>query len=140
MNVQPKVLYPVLLFGAGILVSAGLLLAKPQASSEIQEPPAPLVRVVLASRSDVSMVVRTQGRVEPRAEIDLVAEVSGKVVEVAPTLAAGGFFHAGDLLVSVDPHDYALAVDKAKAEVARAEVRVAMEKAEGSIAVREWKD
>lgn len=140
MNVKPKMLYPVLIFGAGILASAALLLAKPHASSEVYEAPAPLVRVVTAVRGDIAMVVRTQGRVQPRAEIDMVSEVAGKVVEVAPSLAAGGFFEAGDLLVQVDPHDYALAVERMKAEVARAEVRVAMEKAEANVAVREWKD
>jgi multidrug efflux system membrane fusion protein len=140
MKLHRKALYPAVLLAAGIAMAFVLLLAKPRASTEIHEPPAPLVRVVPVATGDIPMVVRTQGRVEPRAEIDLVAEVAGKVVEVAPTLAAGGFFDQGDLLVRIDPHDYALAVDRAKAEVARAEVRIAMEKAEANVAVREWKD
>jgi multidrug efflux system membrane fusion protein len=140
MKIHRKALYPAVLLGAGIAMAFVLVLAKPRASTEIHEPPAPLVRVIPVASADVPMVVRTQGRVEPRAEIDLVAEVAGKVVEVAPTLAAGGFFEEGDLLVRIEPHDYALAVDRAKAEVARAEVRIAMEKAEANVAVREWKD
>jgi multidrug efflux system membrane fusion protein len=140
MKLHRKALYPAVLLAVGIVMAFVLVLAKPRASTEIHEPPAPLVRVVPVATGDIPMVVRTQGRVEPRAEIDLVAEVAGKVVEVAPTLAAGGFFGEGDLLVRIDPHDYALAVDRARAEVARAEVRIAMEKAEASVAVREWKD
>ncbi len=140
MKIHRKALYPALLLGTGIVMAFVLVLAKPRASTEIHEPPAPLVRVIPVAAGDVPMIVRTQGRVEPRAEIDLVAEVAGKVVEVAPTLAAGGFFSQGDLLVRLEPDDYALAVDRTKAEVARAEVRVAMEKAEANVAVREWKD
>jgi membrane fusion protein, multidrug efflux system len=140
MNLGRKALYPILLLAGGVAAAFALVVAKPRASTEIHEAPAPLVRVIEVTMGDVPMMVRTQGRVEPRAEIDLVAEVAGKVVEVAPTLAAGGFFAEGDLLVRIEPHDYKLAVDRAKAEVARAEVRVAMEKAEANVAVREWKD
>ena len=138
MNISKKALYPALFLGAGIVMAFFLVFAKPQASTEVHEAPAPLVRVVPATSGDVAMVVRTQGRVEPRAEIDLVAEVAGKVVEVAPTLAAGGFFATGDLLVRIEPLDYALAVDRAKAEVARAVGRGALEKAEAKVELREW--
>ncbi len=140
MKLHPKVLLPIALVAGSAVLAIALVVARPRASSDVHEPPAPLVRVVEAAPGDVALVVRTQGRVEPRAEIDLVVEVGGKVLEVAPTLAAGGFFRTGDLLVRLDPLDYRLAVDRTKAEVARAEVRVAMEKAEAEVAVREWKD
>lgn len=140
MKLHPKVLLPLVLIGSGGVLAVALVLGRPRAATEVHEPPAPLVRVVEAVTTDLELVVRTQGRVEPRAEIDLVVEVGGKVLEVAPTLAAGGFFREGDLLVRLDPLDYRLAVDRTKAEVARAEVRVAMEKAEAEVAIREWKD
>lgn len=136
---SPKVLYPLVTIAASLLLALLLVVAKPQAEPEIHSPPAPLVRVVEAVAGDVELVVRAQGRVAPRTEIDLVAEVSGKVAEVAPSLAAGGFFATGDVLVRIEHRDYELAVERGKAEVARAEVAVAMEEAEAEVAVREWK-
>lgn len=140
MRLKPTALYPLLVLGGGALLAMLMLLGRPQEVPIVHEPPAPLVRVVEVALRDLPLVVRTQGRVAPRSEIDLVTEVSGRIVEVAPALAAGGFFRKDDVLLRIDPHDYELAVDRARAEVARAEVRIAMEKAEAEVALREWKD
>lgn len=135
-----KVLFPLLALAAGIVVSMLMMVARPQAVAVVHEAPEPLVRVVTVAKSDIPMFVRSQGRVTPLSEIDLVAEVTGKIVEIAPALAAGGYFSQGEVLARVDPYDYELALERARAEVAGAEVRVAMEEAEAEVAVREWKD
>src|SRR5690606_30421034 len=98
-----------------------MIVARPNAEPEIHTPPAPLVRVVTVTSAEERLIVRAQGRVAPRTEIDLVAEVSGKLIEVAPSLASGGFFTSGDVLARIEPHDYQLAVERAKADVAQAE-------------------
>lgn len=104
------------------------------------DPPAlaPLVRVLVAHPAPVRIDVDTQGTVEARTSIELGAQVGGQVVAVADALRAGGFFRKGDVLVTIDPQDYRLAVVQQEAEVARAELRLLQEQAEAQAAVRAW--
>ena len=56
----------------------------------------------------------------PRSETDLIAEVSGRVVELSQSLVTGGFFKEGDVLLRIDPLDYEIALEQASAQVQRA--------------------
>ncbi len=80
----------------------------------------PWAEVVRAVPSRVRLSVETQGSVEPRMESDLVAEVAGRVVEVAGALQAGGVVAAGDVLVRIDDRDYRNALARARATRDRA--------------------
>ena len=82
--------------------------------------------VVRAVPGRVDLTVETQGTVVPRMESDLVAEVAGRVVEVADSLQAGGVVASGDVLVRIDDRDYRNALARAQAaqERARSEVEV----------------
>ena len=61
----------------------------------------------------VKLNIRSQGVVVPRTEIDLVPEVAGQIIQLHPSLVAGGFFEAGDILVTIDPRDYDYAIAEA---------------------------
>ena len=82
---------------------------------------APLVRVEIAKPQEFQFVVRAQGSVSPRTESELVPQVSGEVVWVSNSLAAGGFFEQGDPLARIDRADYDVQLETARANVARAE-------------------
>ncbi len=84
------------------------------------------------------VVVNGHGEVVPRVAVDVVPQVAGKVVKVHPSLVAGGFFRAGDALVVIDPRDYELALERAQASVARAQVSLQREQAEAVVAREEW--
>ncbi len=101
-------------------------------------PSYPMVRVVPVTRGPVKMVVRTQGTVEPSAEISLVSEVAGRIVWVSPSLVSGGFFKKGDILCRVDQADYKDAVFLAEARVADARSRLEMARADAKAAKEEW--
>ncbi len=100
----------------------------------------PAVRVVTATAADVRIDVETQGTVEPLRTLDLATEVGGRIVEMSPSLRAGGFFAKGDLLVGIERADYELAIVQQEANVARAELRLLQERAEASAAVRAWQE
>ncbi len=85
----------------------------------------PLVAVHIAERVDQPVVVSGHGTVEPRVRIDLVPQVSGKVVYTAPSLTDGGEFDANEVLIRIEPVDYELAVEQAEAAVSTAAARVA---------------
>ena len=58
------------------------------------------------------------GTVRPRAEIDVAAEISGRVVWVAPAFQSGGRVRQGQLLFRIDDADYRNQVEQARASVA----------------------
>ena len=84
--------------------------------------------------------VTSQATVRPRTETQLVPEISGRVTSVAPSFAEGGFFDAGDVLVTIDPFDYEQAVVSARSQLAQSRLRLAQEEAEAEVARREWQE
>ncbi len=99
----------------------------------------PLVRVAVAEARDVAVVVKAYGTVRPRDQLDVTPRVAGELVEVAPSLVSGGFVRRGDLLLRIDPRDYELAVERARAEVARAEYELELARARAEAAREEWR-
>lgn len=98
----------------------------------------PGVRVHVVALEDVDLAVFSEGTVRPRTESQLVPEISGRIMSVAPSFAEGGFFEAGDILVTIDPFDYEQAVISARAQLAQSRLRLAEEEAEAEVAGREW--
>ncbi|MHC5028949.1 MAG: efflux RND transporter periplasmic adaptor subunit, partial [Planctomycetota bacterium] len=123
---------------AAIAGGAFIVSSAPEVDTVVPEPVVPLVRVLEVQPTAMTQRVTSNGTVMPRTEATLVAEVSGRIVSVAESFASGGFFEAGEELVRLDARDYELALTRAEAEVARAEVAVAREEAEGDMARREW--
>ena len=106
----------------------------------VDQPPAPpLVRVATAASLPVRLDVATQGTVEPLRVVDLSAEVGGRIVATNDALRAGGTFHADEVLLTLDPTDFDLAIKNQEATVARAELRLLQEQAEADAAVRAWR-
>ncbi len=139
------------LVGAG--ASSRLLIAfqnKPEKEDHAIE--GALVEVLEAPTTSLAVRVESQGQVEPRVQIDLVPQVSGKVVSISRALIAGGFFKAGEVLVTIEPTDYELALERAqaaiesargmielrKAEVESAKTDLQLEQAEAEVSLAEW--
>ncbi len=126
----------VLILAAGGLFAMKAMKPQVQKKQVVFQPP--LIRAITVAPSDYRYTVHSQGTVQPRTESQLVPEVSGKILKVSPAFNSGGFFEKGDILVEIDPYDYRQAVIRAKAEVARAELRLAREEAEAAVAIKEW--
>lgn len=103
-------------------------------------PPAPSVDTVVVQPQGMALSVNTQGTVQPRRQIDLIAQVAGVVERVADNFVEGGFFVAGDLLVQMEQQDYRYASQRAAARVADARQLLAIEKGRVRQAKREWRD
>lgn len=78
------------------------------------------------------------GTVRPRAEIDIAAEVSGKVVWVDPAFQSGGRVREGQVLFRIDDVDYRRYVEKARANVALQRVEVLKVKEEAQVARKQY--
>jgi len=118
---SPKLWLPILLLVAGGLGVAGLVATRPLPEPEPPQVHSPLVRVKRVTQGPFRFVVKTQGQVEPRRQGSLIPQVSGEVVWVSPDLVAGGFFEEQQPLLRIDRADAEVAVEEARAAVARAE-------------------
>ncbi|MFQ5697214.1 MAG: efflux RND transporter periplasmic adaptor subunit [Myxococcota bacterium] len=110
---------PLCLLGAGVVGYRAIVVTGPRVESRAPDLASPLIRTHTVELEDLNLTVLTQGTVEPRTESDLVPEISGPLVWVSPRLVSGGFFEAGETLLRVDPTDFQLAVERARAEVSR---------------------
>ena len=98
-------LLPVKILGAAALVVLVLFFARRTPEDRIQQNAAPLVRVTLAEPVPYQFSVTAHGSVSPRTESDLIPQVSGELLWISPSLAAGGFFESGDILARIDQAD-----------------------------------
>ena len=125
----------------GVCLIAALALLKPKAERAPLKPRPPLpVDVLIANPSAIKMTVNSQGTVAPKREINLVSQVSGRVVSVADSYANGSFFASDEQLVQIEPADYDFSVTRARAQEARAEEQVAVEQGRSRQAKREWRE
>ena len=141
MALPVKRILPAVVIVAGLLGSYALLVGKPKpAPIAAQHVAAPLVAVVSAQPGDIALPVNSQGTVQPRREINIVSQVSGRVQSVAEDFAVGGFFDANSELIKVEDADYEFALRRARARVADAAQMVSVEKGRARQAAREWRD
>ena len=82
----------------------------------------PLVDVLVLESMTANFAVRSQGTVKPRTETVLSAEVSGTIVSISPKFVAGGIFDAHEVLMRIDPTNYEVALEQAKALVEQRQI------------------
>lgn len=85
----------------------------------------PLVEVLTVEPGSVTVTIVSRGTVRAKHDIELVSEVSGRVIEVAPEFVEGGAVLQGLPLLRIDPIDYEVALSVAKAGLASAELSLA---------------
>ena len=133
-----KIVLPLLILSLGI--GGMLLLVKSRQVPPQQSPEnrGILVETMVVKPTDHRVEVLATGTVQPRQQADIVPQVSGKIVEIAPQLLAGGFFRRGELLLAVEAVDYRLAVERAEANLSRFELDLETVRARAAIARQEW--
>jgi RND family efflux transporter MFP subunit len=117
-----RVLLIVAILAGGVVASIAM--------SALREPPAKkeaerldmLVEVQVLKPMNANFSIQSQGTVRPRTETVLSSEVSGTIVHVSPKWMAGGVFEKDEVLMRVDPTNYTVAVDQAKALVKQRQI------------------
>ena len=135
---QLKIILPFVLLLAGIVCAWAVIATRPQLTQKTPNVEVPVVTVIQVEPQTLRLNVHSQGVVTPRNEIDLIPEVSGKIIQLHADFDAGGFFARGDVLVSIDPRDYNYAIAQAQAQIAEAKRQLAMEEAQADQAHNEW--
>jgi len=133
-----KITLPILILGLSVVGAIAMFAARPEPQFNAPDPPSLLVEVAAIEAQPITFEVRSQGIVSPRTQTTLVAEASGQIVEVSPSFVSGGFFSKGDVLIRIDPRNYASAVKRASAEVAKAATQLQTETALAGYAAEDF--
>ena len=135
-----KIISPILVLvvSIGIVQALGAAKPEPQKKEEVQR----LISLYVdeVTSDTVTISVQTQGEVRPKTEIDLIPQVSGRIVGISESFAEGAEFGPGETLIKIDDTNYKLAVVRAQARVAEAEVAVQRELANAKIKKEHWLD
>ncbi|RMG01033.1 MAG: efflux RND transporter periplasmic adaptor subunit [Nitrospirae bacterium] len=124
----------------GFFLTKRLIATKPKIKKVRPPEVAPVVKVREVRPSPVQIEITGEGTVRPTREIDLVSEVSGKVISVSQNLVTGGQFREGELLVKIDDADYRATLKKAEAELKSLTAQLDRLKEESREARREWEE
>lgn len=129
-------------FAIIILVVIGLIfimrLFKEEQQSQPRQETGFLVETAQLAQQSLTITVASQGLLTPKRNISLVAEVSGRVIEVSDDFVVGGQFKQGDVLLQIEPDDYQVAVSRAEANLASARAQLDLEQAKADQAKKDW--
>ncbi|MFT6919177.1 MAG: RND family efflux transporter MFP subunit [Cognaticolwellia sp.] len=138
MTRKKQIIIPIVILIAGFLIFFLFLsMKKPPAEKAVVDN-TPIVAVEAISLAPMTLLVDSYGLVKPKYETELVAQVSGEVVELSEKFVRGGFVQQGQLLARIDPSDYQAALIEAQATMASAQASLEQERAQGQVAEQEW--
>lgn len=121
------------------VVGLGALVTLSPEPPKVERPKVvPLVSIMSPDVRSGSISVTGNGTVRATREINLVAEISGRVVRISPSAVSGGFFQRGTPLYTLDQADYKNAVAIAEAEVTQRRYELLLAQEEVTIAKDEW--
>lgn len=107
----------------GAIVGAGLLMQmRPEPPKKEVENLDPLVEVLELELSTENFEILSQGTVRARTQTVLSSEVSGAIVSISPKFIPGGVFAKNEVLLEIDPSNYAVAVERAEALLAQRQI------------------
>lgn len=113
--------------GGGILllavaVAIGLSATRKPPDRKPKELLPPLVDVMILVPDQVQFTVASQGTVQPLTQTALSAEVAGSITAMSDQFIAGGVFEKGDVLMRIDPVNYEVTLERAKAALRQRKV------------------
>lgn len=135
---------------AVILVLAGVALIYAQAPTEeevldrrglqlaARTDDKPLVRVIRPSMGAHRVQVSGTGSIVVRNGVDLVPQVTGRVIWVDAAFQRGGAFAVGQRLLQIDPSDFELALAQAEADMQAAEANLQLTQANSEAAIANY--
>ena len=135
-----RIAAPVLVLVAGFLVMQGLVAAKPVPEKTDDAVRAVSLYVDSVTSEEVKVAIRTQGEVRPKTEIELIPQVSGRIVAMSDNFNEGAQFAPNSMLLKIDDADYRVALVQAEARVAAAQTALERELATAEIKKEEWRD
>ena len=126
------------ILGGAVVLAVVMVALRPEPPVRVPPSRAPFVTTAAATALEGAIPVYSAGTVRPRAEIDVAAQINGKVASVAPAFQSGGRVSTGQVLFRIDDADYLNRVQQARANVAAQLVALLQAEEEARIARAEY--
>ncbi|MDJ0624253.1 MAG: efflux RND transporter periplasmic adaptor subunit [Desulfocapsaceae bacterium] len=97
-----------------------------------------LVEAFTVSRQTYHPQIKVLGRVEAAREVMLRPRITGEVIRIADNFEPGAMVQAGDVLVTLDPADFEIALAERQSELQQVEADLAIEKGQQQVARQEF--
>ncbi len=133
-----KILTPLVIIATAAVIASGLYLSRSEPAKNAVEQQPLLINAARAVKQDIQISVRSQGTIMPRTSTTLIAEVTGRIINLSAPFKVGGFFKQGDTLLRIDPRDYQADLKRAAAAVASAKSNLASEQGKAEVAYQDW--
>ncbi len=130
-------LLPIAALACGVAITVYLMKTSPEAKPGKRPPTATLVEVQKAMVMPQLAIISGMGEIVPAREIELKPRVSGEIMHLSEEFIPGGYFLAGEKMLTIDPVDYALVIRQLESEAAKAESDLALEMGNQRIAEKE---
>jgi RND family efflux transporter MFP subunit len=124
-----KLLRPLAIVAVAALIAVVMVKNKPEIQSRQVEAPLPMVDAQLIDLGEVPVTVVAYGNVTARRQLDLAAQVGGRILWKADSFEPGEVVEEGDLLLRIDDTDYRLALAEARQSLTSARLALADAKA-----------
>ena len=135
-----RFLAPALVLVAGVAIVQVLIAAKPEPEKKNEDARPISLYVDEVKAEQVTIAVKTQGEVRPKTEIDLIPQVSGRIIAMSESFNEGAEFTPDSMLLKIDDTEYQLASIRAAARVAEAQTALEREHATAKLKEEEWRE
>lgn len=139
MVTKKQITIPIIMLAVGLAGMAAFFSMKKPPEEKAIVDNTPIVDVSNIAVGPITLEVNSYGMVTPKYETELIAQVTGEIVELSDTFLRGGFIKKDQLLARIDPNDYYAALIDAQAAMATAKAGLKKEVAQGKVAESEWK-
>jgi len=133
-----RVLLPLIIIIICVFIAITIVSMKQAPEKKEEKISAPLVETLTAQLTTSPLIIQSNGVFKPKHQTNLIAEVSGRIISLSDTFAAGGVLKQGSVLAQIDPGDYEAALIDAQANLQRAQAALQEEVARGKVAKKEW--
>jgi RND family efflux transporter MFP subunit len=113
---------PVAILVAGLVAFLALRSLKELPVRAEERADVPVVETIVVAAHDGGLDFTVDGVVVPYREIDLAAEVSGRIAKRADVCRAGNYVARGTALIEIDDRDYLLEAERLERELTQAAV------------------
>lgn len=135
-----RILIPLIIIAVSVGLAILLVSSKKEPEKKPEPDTRPIVDIISANPSNLSVQLASYGVVSPKYKTQLVTEVQGRLLELADVFVAGGMVKKGQVLARIEPADYQADLSQAQASLAQAQANLDEEIALGEVAKKEWQD
>ncbi len=133
-----KIILPLLILVVAGVCTKILLNQKQPPQKQEQVERGLLVNVLTVKKGNVTIPILATGTVTANNEMDVTAQISGRVTKVSQNFVAGGFVNKGDHLFSLEKADFEFALKKAEAEKEKIKLELITIESQATVARSQW--